>query len=159
TQNVDLVHLAATVAEEFWATEETRRRLDLRIAESGVVDCQGDLDSIAIALRNLVENALRYSGDGRVEIEVAAPCTLVVRDEGSGVPAATLETLRHRHVRRTPDAAGYGLGLSIVGTIVEKHGATLSLSSPLPGRAHGFEARLALRQAQPRAAEAAISSA
>jgi len=159
TQSVDLVHLAATVAEEFWATEETRRRLDLRIAESGVVDCHGDLDSIAIALRNLVENALRYSGDARVEIEVAAPCTLVVRDEGSGVPPATLETLRHRHVRQTPDAAGYGLGLSIVGTIVEKHGATLSLSSPLPGRAHGFEARLALRRAQPRAAEAAIGAA
>ena len=160
TQRVDLVQLAATVAEEFWATEATRRRLDLHIDESGVVDCRGDLDSIAIALRNLVENALRYSGDARVAIAVTAPCTLVVRDDGPGVPPATLERLRHRHVRQTADAAGYGLGLSIVGTIVEKHGATLSLSSPPPGRSHGFEARLAFRAAPPDgAAASAISSA
>ena len=159
TQRVDLVQLAATVTEEFWATEATRRRLHLRIDEEGVVPCQGDLDSIAIAMRNLIENALRYSGDARVDVEVVAPCTLVVRDEGPGVPAATLETLRRRHVRQTADAAGYGLGLSIVGTIVEKHGATLSLSSPPPGRARGLEARLAFQAALPRAAAAAVSSA
>jgi two-component system OmpR family sensor kinase len=158
-QRVDLVQLAATVAEEFWATEETRRRLDLSIDESGVLACRGDLDSVAIALRNLVENALRYSGDARVEIEVVAPCTLVVRDDGPGIPPTTLETLRRRHVRHTADAAGYGLGLSIVGTIVEKHGATLSLSSPPPGRVRGFEARLAFREALPRPAAASLSSA
>jgi two-component system OmpR family sensor kinase len=159
TQRVDLVQLAATVAEEFWATEKLQRRLDLRIDEGGVVPCRGDLDSIAIALRNLVENALRYSGDARVEIAVVAPCTLIVRDEGPGVPPATLETLRHRHVRQTADAAGYGLGLSIVGTIVEKHGATLSLSSPPPGRRHGFEARLALREALPQPAAQPVTAA
>ena len=76
-QRVDLVQLAATVAEEFWAAEETRRRLDLRIDESGVVPCRGDLDSIAIALRNLIENALRYSRGAQVEIRVEAPCTVV----------------------------------------------------------------------------------
>lgn len=157
-QRVDLVPLAATVAEEFWATEETRRRLELRIDEGGVVPCRGDLDAIAIALRNLVENALRYSGDARVWIEVVAPCTLVVRDEGPGVPAATLETLRRRHVRHTADAAGYGLGLSIIGTIVEKHRATLWLSSPPPGRTHGFEARLAFQEALPSPAAPALSS-
>jgi two-component system OmpR family response regulator len=57
------------------------------------------------------------------------------RDDGPGVPAATLETLRHRHVRHTADAARLRLGLSIVGTIVDKHGGTLELSSPPPGRA------------------------
>src|SRR6185295_4378041 len=152
-QSVDLVQLAATVAQEFWSSEPAQRRLDLEIAEDdGIVPARGDVDSLAIALRNLVENALRYSGDARVAIEVVAPCVLVVRDEGPGVPASTLETLRHRHVRHTADAAGYGLGLSIVGTIVDKHGGTLELSSPPPGRDHGFEARLTL---QPAAAAAA----
>jgi two-component system OmpR family sensor kinase len=101
---------------------------------------------------------LRYGGDARVDVEVAAPCTLVVRDEGPGVPAATLETLRRRHVRQTADATGYGLGLSIVGTIVEKHGAALSLSSPPPGRSRGFEARLLFQAAAPIAARPAVSS-
>ncbi|MEP7301701.1 MAG: ATP-binding protein [Caldimonas sp.] len=144
---VDLVQLAATVAEEFWACEPTRRRLDLKIAEGDFLAAHGDVDSLAIALRNLVENALRYSGPARVEIEVVAPCSLVVRDAGPGVATATLETLRHRHVRHSADGTGYGLGLSIVGTIVEKHEATLVLSSPPPGRLHGFEARLDLRPA------------
>jgi len=143
-QSVDLVQLAATVAEEFWSSEAARRRLDLQLAENGVLPARGDVDSLAIALRNLVENALRYAGDARVTIEVVAPCTLVVRDEGPGVPAATLETLRHRHVRQTADATGYGLGLSIVGTIADKHEARLALSSPPAGFSHGFEARLNL---------------
>ena len=146
-QSVDLVQLAATVAEEFWSSEAARRRLDLEIAESGVLPARGDVDSLAIALRNLVENALRYGGDARVAIEVVAPCVLVVRDDGPGVPADTLETLRHRHVRHTRDAAGYGLGLSIVGTVVDKHDGRLDLSSPPPGRERGFEARITLRPA------------
>ena len=149
---VDLVQLAATVAEEFWSAEPARRRLDLQIAESGVLPARGDVDSLAIALRNLVENALRYAGDARVTIEVAAPCELVVRDGGPGVPASTLETLRHRHVRQTGDAVGYGLGLSIVSTIADKHGARLELSSPPPGASRGFEARLTLAPAPPDAA-------
>jgi two-component system OmpR family sensor kinase len=148
-QAVDLVQLAATVAEEFWSTEPARRRLDLQIAEHGVVPARGDVDSLAIALRNLVENALRYSGDARVTLEVAAPCVLVVRDAGPGVPAATLETLRRRHVRQTADAAGYGLGLSIVATIADKHDTRLELSSPPPGESRGFEARLTLHPAAP----------
>jgi two-component sensor histidine kinase len=124
-QSVDLVQLAATVAEEFWSSEPARRRLDLEIAEDGVVAARGDVDSLAIALRNLVENALRYGGEAKVELEVLAPCVLVVRDGGPGCPRRRSRTLRHRHVRHTADAAGYGLGLSIVGTIVDKHGGTL----------------------------------
>jgi two-component system, OmpR family, sensor kinase len=148
-QPVDLVQLAATIAEEFWGSEAARRRLDLRIAESGVLPARGDVDSLAIALRNLVENALRYGGDSPVLIEVVAPCALVVRDEGPGVAAATLETLRHRHVRHTANATGYGLGLSIVATIAEKQEGRLELSSPPPGRSHGLEARLTLQPATP----------
>ena len=145
SRSVDLVKMAATVAEEFWSTESLRHRLDLHIDEAGVCRCRGDVDSLAIALRNLVENALRYSGDAPVVIEVCAPCELVVRDQGPGVQAGTLETLRHRHARQTADAAGYGLGLSIVASIVEKHGSTLLLTSPPAGLKQGFEARIALQ--------------
>lgn len=143
---IDLVQLAGTVAQEFWQDPRVNERLSLKVPDSEPPIALGDVDALAIALRNLIENGLRY-GRGRVVIEVMAPCTLAVRDFGPGVDAAQLSTLQHRHVRHSSDRAGYGLGLSIVGTIVEKLGAQLELASPPPGAAHGFEARIVLRPA------------
>lgn len=141
-QPVDLVQLAATVVQEFWQTEPLRRRLDLQVPDGGMLLALGDADSIAIALRNLIENALRYGKESAVVVVVEAPCTLIVRDMGAGVDASKLQDLLRRHVRHVKDGAGYGLGLSIVNTIVQNHGGTLSLHSPVLGTAGGFEARL-----------------
>ncbi|RSZ41418.1 sensor histidine kinase [Variovorax beijingensis] len=143
---VDLVQLAGTVAQDFWNDPQISERLALKVPDDAAPVASGDVDALAIALRNLVENALRYGG-GRVVIEVMAPCTLAVRDFGAGVSAEQLATLQQRHVRHSSDRAGYGLGLSIVGTIVEKHNARLELASPPPGAASGFEARIVLRPA------------
>lgn len=144
---VDLVQLAGTVAQEFWQDREINERLVLKVPDSAAPIALGDVDALAIALRNLVENALHYGGDGRVVLEVAAPCTLVVRDAGPGVNAEQLQTLQQRHVRHGSDRTGYGLGLSIVATIVEKQNARLELASPPAGAARGFEARIVLRPA------------
>ncbi|QNK66381.1 sensor histidine kinase [Variovorax sp. PAMC26660] len=143
---VDLVQLAGTVVQEFWQDPRTNERLSLKVPDSAAPVALGDVDALAIALRNLVENALRYGGD-RVQIEVMAPCTLAVRDFGAGVDAEQLQKLKQRHVRHGSDRTGYGLGLSIVGTIVEKHNAKLELASPPAGAAHGFEARIVLQPA------------
>lgn len=143
---IDLVQLAGTVAQEFWQDPRVNERLALKVPDYEPPIALGDVDALAIALRNLVENALRY-GRGRVVIEVTEPCTLSVRDFGPGVSADQLRTLQQRHVRHGSDRAGYGLGLSIVGTIVEKLGARLDLTSPPSGAATGFEARIVLRPA------------
>ena len=143
---VDLVQLAGAVAQDFWQDPQNTERLMLKVPDTASPEVLGDVDALAIALRNLVENALRYGG-GRVVIEVMAPCTLAVRDSGKGVTPEQLATLRERHVRHSSDRAGYGLGISIVGTIVEKHGGRLELSSPPPGATQGFEARIVLQQA------------
>ena len=144
---VDLVQLAGTVAQEFWQDPDVSERLALKVPDSAAPMALGDVDALAIALRNLVENALRYGGGGRVVLEVMTPCTLAVRDFGAGVNVEQLQTLQKRHVRHSSDRAGYGLGLSIVGTIVEKHHATLVLSSPPAGATQGFEARIVLQPA------------
>ena len=144
---VDLVQLAGAVVQEFWKDPQISERLALKVPDAIAPVASGDVDALAIALRNLVENALRYGGSGRVVIEVMAACTLAVRDFGPGVSAEQLATLQQRHVRHSSDRAGYGLGLSIVGTIVEKHGAKLELASPPAGAASGFEARIVLRPA------------
>jgi two-component system OmpR family sensor kinase len=150
---VDLVQLAAVVAQDFWQTDAGRQRVALDVPDDDLPAALGDFDTLAIALRNLVENALRYS-TGRVEIEVAAPCSVRVRDHGPGVPAHRLRSMRQRHVRHSEDQAGYGLGLSIVTTIVERHHGRLELLSPLPDGRPGFEARLELPP-QPSASDGA----
>ena len=104
--------------------------------------------SFQLAVINLIDNALKYSASGRV-VRVCASRDgedVVVRvvDRGPGVPAEQLATLRERHVRHARDQAGYGLGLSIASSIVARHGGVLALSSPPPGRARGFEARIEL---------------
>lgn len=144
---VDLVQLAATVAEEFWQHTSQRQRLDLRVPEqedAPPIRALGDVDTLALALRNLVENALHHGGDEMVEIEVRPPAMLIVRDHGPGVDAPSLATLQQRHVRHSSDTAGYGLGLSIVATIVQKHRGRLTLHSPRTDGRPGFEARIEL---------------
>ncbi|MCZ2497428.1 sensor histidine kinase [Xylophilus sp. Kf1] len=149
-QPVDLGWLAGTVAEEFWQgqAQQRQQRLVLVLPESPepMPRGMGDVDGLAIALRNLVENALRYS-DGRVELRVESPARLVVRDHGAGVPPARLDAMRTRHVRDAAQPTGYGLGLSIVGTIVERQRGRLELLSPPPSGGSGVEARILLTPA------------
>lgn len=149
--SVDLVQLATTVAREFWLDDRAADRLELitpqpapEAAAPQALTCKGDFDALAIALRNLVENALAYSGTGSVEIIVGPGSEIAVHDEGPGVPPELLERLKHRHVRQSAQRTGYGLGLSIVSSIVQKHDARLVLASPPPGASHGLEARLIL---------------
>lgn len=144
-QPVDLGQLATTVAQEFWQDDVAVDRLDLVLDYAGPGPIAlGDFDALAIALRNLVENALHYAGSSAVELIVGPGSMLTVRDHGPGVDGARLQALQQRHVRDSAERAGYGLGLSIVATIAAKHGAGLTLTSPLPGESGGFEARLRL---------------
>lgn len=160
---VDLVKLAGTVAQEFWRDDrgdgtegclKAMDRIELKVPDDDddfeAPATLGDFDALAIALRNLVENALQYAGGTRVTIEVTPGCELVVRDGGPGVTPSQLQTLQERHVRHSADQAGYGLGLSIVGTIVQKHEGRLALSSPPLGALRGFEARIVLEPAAAR---------
>jgi len=144
-QPVDLAWLAATVAEEFWQVPAVQQRLVLHVAEGAepLPMALGDVDALAIVLRNLVENALRYS-DGRVELRVVPPGLLVVRDFGPGVAPERLAALRQRHVRDAVQPTGYGLGLSIVSTIVARQLGELELLSPPGGGGVGLEVRVQL---------------
>lgn len=144
---VHLAHLAEQVAQAFWQQPAARKRLDClpvdESASAAEVTVQGDIDSLAIVLRNLIDNALHHTA-GAVELEVrpGPRPAVVVRDQGAGLSAEQLALMQRRHVRVGGQHVGYGLGMSIVRTIAQKHGAELQLVSPPPGRAQGLEVRL-----------------
>lgn len=128
------------VLQEFEADDAAYRRLRVYAEED--VTVSGDFDAVAIALRNLIENALRYGGKGEVGIHIEAPGVVRVRDAGPGVGPDQLRDLTQRHVRFAQHSAGFGLGLSIVKTIIERHDGQLQFSSPPAGQASGFEAQI-----------------
>ena len=144
-QPVDLAHVASDVVQQFWADPVALDRLQLSISEDEEAMAHGDFDGLAIALRNLIENALRHGGYGQVTVTIEAPATLRVTDNGPGVCPKQLDLLRHRHVRRSQETSGYGLGMSIVTTLMERQRGELILTSPLPGQTHGFQASLRLQ--------------
>jgi two-component system, OmpR family, sensor kinase len=148
---VSLARVAYEVAQQFWSDPVALDRLQLSIADNEDAMAQGDFDALAIALRNLIENALRHGGDSRVTVTIEAPATLCVTDDGPGVTPKQLELLRHRHVRQSQETSGYGLGMSIVTTLMERQRGELILASPPPGQTHGLQASLRLQPYVPAA--------
>lgn len=122
---------------------EAERRYSENLPRS-IAAVRGDAELLRIALRNLMENAVRYSRPGdaiRVEAETAGPrVNLVIRDTGPGVNGDELARLGERFFRsRDNRAEGSGLGLAIVARIAELHGARLRLDNDPDG---GFIARI-----------------
>jgi signal transduction histidine kinase len=127
-----------------------RAGVDLGYSDDGrEAPVKGDADAISHALKNLVENALKFTPRGKaVTVHVAHnPPTITVHDEGPGVPAGKEETIFNRHSRgKFGDGKGAGLGLSIVRRIMHAHkgeallvkteeaGASFQLAFPEPPR-------------------------
>jgi two-component system OmpR family sensor kinase len=120
-----------SVVEQAWFAEH--RKIDLGVTqadESAVVP--GNADALRILLANLIGNALRYTpGGGRVDVSCGVRdgyAFLEVADNGPGIPAAERERVFDRFYRHGGDSeAGSGLGLSIVRTIADRHGARVVL--------------------------------
>lgn len=116
-----------------------------------------DGEKIRTVLRNLLENAVKYSlPDSRaIEIAVAqADDSVVIRvtDDGPGIPEADLPNLFEPFFRvdrsRSKKTGGYGLGLSICKRIVEAHGGTIQAENNT-GRGASFVLTLPIRRPAP----------
>jgi two-component system sensor histidine kinase QseC len=110
----------------------------------GMVECQrctlsGSEAALAILMRNLLDNAIRYTPKGgAVDASVVVEqqrLIFTVTDSGPGVPEAERSQVLERFYRGAMEGKepGCGLGLSIVKRIAELHGATLMLDQPESG--------------------------
>ena len=144
------VVLDAIVREEVERFDPAARDAEVElVVRSEAVNVRGSARDLALLVRNLVDNALRYTGAGghvgvvvRLDDEEAV---ITVEDTGVGIPRRDLPRIFERFYRvdraRSRETGGTGLGLSIVRHVVENHGGRISVDSEL-GRGTRVEVRL-----------------
>lgn len=128
--------IADDVAELYEAVAEMRDITLLR-DPADMAFALGDRDLLAGAAANLLDNALKYAGDGAtVRIgthTVDGRAQLFVQDNGPGVPPAEFERIGVRFHRLDRSTPGHGLGLASVQAVVALHGGRLQLGDAAPG--------------------------
>lgn len=110
------------------------------------VQCVCRTSEIRRALRNLIENAVRYGKCARVSVCVAGDnAEVTVDDDGPGIPDGDLERVFEPFARlegsRSKETGGYGLGLSIARLIARSHGGDVKLENRTEG---GLRATISL---------------
>lgn len=154
---VDLSMLANLVAREFQPlASQQGTDLVLAVARTVVI---GDEDALAIALRNLVGNALRYARQ-EIRIEVGESpdgALLAVRDDGRGFATEVAERAFDRFFRG-PDKSevngGTGLGLALVRRIADLHHGSVRI---VPGIRGGAGVEMCFPLASERAASGLLA--
>lgn len=118
-----------------------RRGVDLELVSEGPLRVEGDRESLLLALRNLVTNAIEWSPPGKkVEVRMAACADgleVLVDDAGPGVPPSERERI-FRPFYRGPAAngrrVGFGLGLALTHSVMRAQGGSIEVGdSPLGG--------------------------
>jgi signal transduction histidine kinase len=151
----------AFVREE--ATAETTRTVDLSALVESLCDDLAELghtvtfidgaainyrcrpDALRRAIRNLIENAVRYGECARVSVlRTAKSIDIAIEDDGPGIPDEVMEQVFAPFYRledsRNRETGGVGLGLSIARAIARHHGGDVLLSN----RAKGLQATISL---------------
>lgn len=141
----DLLPVLKLVVRDFQAAAQSTARVRLHVQEGQDLTAAINADAFAVAVTNLIQNALIHSTvDSMVDIFAGPGRVVRVVNAGPIVPAKVLAHIGERFVRGSTTASGTGLGLSIVRSIMEQTGGTLTLNSPATGANDGFEAVLTL---------------
>jgi signal transduction histidine kinase len=138
-KRLDLGEITQRVADAYRADiEASGRRFTLR---SDTAWAEGDADLIALAVANLIDNALKYSR-AKASIDVSLKvgngfAVLSVQDDGPGVANDDLPIMTRPFGRldRARSSPGNGLGLAIVSAVARLHGAELIFQDVQPGLA------------------------
>lgn len=136
---VDLAALARQVVAELAPLAMSKRQV-IEVHAAGACEVQGDATLLAVMMRNLVDNAIRYSPPSAIIVvataKEAGASRVSVEDSGPGMDSKNIARMGERFFRVVgSDQAGSGLGWSIVRRIAHAHGAStdLGISDSLGG--------------------------
>ncbi len=143
-ERLDAGRLVKATVEEF----KREANSDNLVMECAVPDegpiVKADREALAQALWNLLDNAVKYSGENavvRVEVEAGNPVTIRVRDQGIGISSSEKNRIFGKFVRgssaKTAGIKGTGIGLAMVEHIVDAHGGKVLVASE-PGQGSTF---------------------
>ncbi len=146
TEEVDLKTLAGEVAVAF-----ADRGPGVGLVADAAVTVDADPALIRLLIRNLIDNAIKFSRPDSRPVEVLLESdedgvVLRVLDDGVGIPAGSEQELFKPFVKADSargHGVGYGVGLNLCQRIVELHGGTIRL---LPRQPRGTEAIVTLRR-------------
>src|SRR5260370_1148525 len=154
--SVRLEPVIGNIVELYDAEAEARGITLLTEIDSGAA-ALGDKNLLASAVANLIDNALKYAGNGATvrlwTLRERDTLSIIVEDNGLGIPPAERSRVIERFYRvdRGRSVPGNGLGLSVVSAIASLHRGSLQLEDANPG----LRARIVLpcteRAAPPRA--------
>jgi len=133
TRAVDLNALVGSLCEDMAAVYPT-----VRFTEGTRLNFRCRPENLRRALRNLIENAVRYGGAADVSLAAfEGEVRISIEDDGPGIPESQLETVFSPFVRlensRNRQTGGVGLGLSIARAIAHQHGGDVRLHNRNPG--------------------------
>jgi len=143
-ERLDVGWLVKSVVEEFRQEPDSDTLvIDCKAPDSGPV-VNGDSEALAQALWNLLDNAVKYSGDSptiHVKVEAVNQVAIHVRDKGFGISSSERSRILRKFVRgssaRSCGIKGTGIGLAMVKHIVDAHGGKVLIDSE-PGKGSTF---------------------
>ncbi len=142
---VDAVALLHNLVAEFQEGGRNKRH-SIELSTNGKSPpMQADREALALAVWNLLDNAVKYSSEGSaVSVSVDRErefLAIRVRDQGSGIPVSEQKEIFQKFVRgmatRGSNVKGTGIGLAMVQRIVQAHGGKVQIESEL-GRGSTF---------------------
>jgi len=151
----DPVDVSGSISQVVMLVKNSADKKKIRLVTSGdkIQGLYGDPDLFKQMLINLVDNAVKYSGEGS-EVVISTRMEdgsgiISVSDNGIGIPKEHLERLFERFYRvdaaRSREQGGTGLGLAIVKHIVLRFKGTIDVDSE-PGRGSTFTVKLPLKK-------------
>lgn len=138
-QSVNLVDLVRELVQRMNPIAQMKD-LSIDLLGDQIVTCAGDPILIQNAVRNLIDNAMKYAPpDSDITISVLADPRpkIIVCDQGPGFPSTEIQTLTERFKRggNAKDTIGSGLGLTIARDVAVAHGGRIHLTNQQKGGA------------------------